>query len=225
MPRSTRVRCDSDHITRLIVVFLAALVPALPALAAGGGSGFFLGGGGRLVTAAHVVAGCAAITVVPEGQPALPAEIATADAALDLAILRVAGAAFPEPALAGEVVAGGALTALGYPGAAGGGGLRTLPLTAIALPIPRPPNRMPLRGAVAAPGMSGAPVLDAQGRIAGMLLGRGDPAAPGAAELARKIGFAVEEIAIAVPAHWLGERGPAAASGAVTVARVLCAGG
>lgn len=224
MPRSTRARCDSDHTGRFIVVFLAALVPALPALAAGGGSGFFLGGGGRLVTAAHVVAGCAAITVVPEGQPALPAEIATADAALDLAVLRVAGAAFPEPALAGEVATGSALTALGYPGAAGGG-LRTLKLTAIALPIPRPADRMPLRGAVAAPGMSGAPVLDAQGRIAGMLLGRGDPSAPGAAELARQIGFEVEEIAIAVPARWLGERAPAATGGAVTVARVLCTGG
>jgi hypothetical protein len=28
-----------------------------------------------------------------------------------------------------------------------------------------------------------------------------------------------------VPARWLGERGPAAAGGAVTVARVLCTGG
>ena len=42
------------------------------------GSGFFLGGG-RLVTAAHLVAGCVAVRVVPEGGGELPAEVEASD--------------------------------------------------------------------------------------------------------------------------------------------------
>ncbi len=56
-----------------------------------------------------------------------------------------------------------------------------------------------------------------------MLLGRGDPAAAGSAELARRIGFPVAEIAIAVPAEWLPHTGEA--EGQVAVARVLCLSG
>jgi S1-C subfamily serine protease len=90
------------------------------------------------------------------------------------------------------------------------------------LRIPRPPHRMPLRGVVAEPGMSGSPLVDARGRVAGMLLGRGDPAAHGALEIARKVGFPVSEIAIALPAAWLPEAGNTGSSGPVVVARVLC---
>ena len=104
----------------------------------------------------------------------MQAELTVADRVRDLAVLQVAGAAFPDPALAGEVPVGRALTALGYPRAAAGGRLQGLPFTTVELPNPRPPGRMPLRGAVAEPGMSGAPLLDARGRVAGMLLGRGD---------------------------------------------------
>ena len=71
--------------------------------------------------------------------------------------------------------------------------------------------------------MSGAPVVDARGRVVGMLLGRGDPAAAGSEELARRIGFPVAEIAIAVPAEWLPHTGEA--EGQVAVARVLCLSG
>ena len=144
------------------------------------GTGFFLGGEGRLVTAAHLVAGCAGVQVVPEGGAGLAAEVESRDPTLDVAVLRVSGAAPRSAELAPALPAPGApLTAVGYPEAAAGGGLAALALTAIELPIPRPAERLPLRGAVAHAGMSGAPVVDARGRVVGMLLGRGDPAAAG----------------------------------------------
>ena len=98
-------------------------------------------------------------------------------------------------------------------------------LTAINLPVPRPPDRMPLRGAVAESGMSGAPLVDGSGRVAGMLLGRGDPAATGSAALALRVGYPVEQIAIALPAKLLATATAGARSarqGPVTVARVIC---
>jgi hypothetical protein len=208
---------------------LLVLAPPLAATpAASGGTGFFLDGAGHLVTAAHVVAGCRAISVVPEGASPRPAEVVARDAVRDVAVLRVAGAAFPAPALVGEVTVGAELTALGYPRAAAGGELRRLPLTAIELPIPRAPDRMPLRGGVAEAGMSGAPLLDTQGRVAGMLLGRGDPAAAASAALARRMGYPVDQIAIALPAALLADMVPAGRTelpGPVTVARVLCTPG
>ena len=170
------------------------------------------------------MAGCAGVQVVPEGGTALAAEVESRDRALDVAVLRVGGAAPPPAELAPVLPApGAALTAVGYPEAAAGGGLARLPLRAIELPIPRPAERLPLRGAVAHAGMSGAPVVDARGRVVGMLLGRGDPGAPGSAELARRIGFPVAEIAIAVPAEWLPHTDEA--EGQVAVARVLCLSG
>ncbi len=208
--------------------FALLLTLASPALANGassGGSGFFFGGHGRLLTAAHVVAACGSISVVPQGASAHRAEVAMLDPVRDVAVLLVAGADFPDPGLADEVAVGGSLTAFGYPGAASSARLHALPLVAVELPIPRPPDRMPLRGAVAEPGMSGAPLLDPGGRVAGMLLGRGDAAAADAAALARRVGYPVDEIAIALPAIWLA-RAQAAADpprrGPVTVARVLC---
>ncbi len=188
------------------------------------GSGFFLGGG-RLVTAAHLVAGCVAVRVVPEGGGELPAEVEASDLELDLAVLRVRGAAAVVAELAPGLPAPGTrLVARGYPEAASSGALTGLALTAVELPIARPPERLPLRGAVAHAGMSGAPVVDARGLVVGMLLGRGDPAAPGAAELARRIGYPVAEIAIILPAEWL-PRPDGAAIGPVVVARVLCLAG
>ncbi|MFL5334001.1 MAG: serine protease [Geminicoccaceae bacterium] len=201
-------------------------VAARPAAIGKAGTGFFLGGAGRLVTAAHLVAGCAVVRVVPEGGAGLAAKVESRDAGLDVAVLRVSGGAPVPAALAPELPAAGAyLTAVGYPEAAAGGALARLPLTAIELPIPRPPERMPLHGAVAHPGMSGAPVVDAHGRVVGMLLGRGDPAAPGSADLAGRIGFPVAEVAVALPARWLPQPGVAAPTGEVTVARVLCLSG
>jgi S1-C subfamily serine protease len=203
------------------VLALSLLGAATPAAAAtSGGTGFFLGSG-RLVTAAHVVAGCGVITVVPEGSAALTAEVAARDPELDLAVLRVPGARFADPGLADDAAAGSAFTALGYPAAGRGGPLRALPLVVIELPVPRPSDRLPLHGDLAEPGMSGAPLVDARGRVAGMLLGRGDAAAPGAVVLARRLGYPVEEIAIALPSRWL-PASAAAAKGRVVVARVLC---
>ena len=56
----------------------------------------------------------------------MPAEIEASDPELDLAALRMPGADFPVPPLVGEVPAGRAFTALGYPGAARGGHLHAL---------------------------------------------------------------------------------------------------
>ena len=178
------------------------------------------------MTAAHLVAGCKAVQVIPEGGGALAAEIRSADAGLDVAELQVSGAAPPSAAVATALPPLGAkLVALGYAEAATNATLDRLPLTAIALPIPRPPERLPLHGPVAHPGMSGGPVVDERGRVAGMLLGRGDAAAPGAAALARRIGYPVAEVAVAVPSRWLPQPGPGVPTGEVIVARVLCLSG
>ena len=197
--------------------------PPRPSTIAKAGSGFFLGEPGRLVTAAHLVAGCGAVRVVVEGGGALPAALRRADARLDVAELQVRGAAPPSAELATALPPpGAALTVLGYAEAASDGTLDRLALTLVTLPIPRPPDRLPLHGPIAHAGMSGAPVVDARGRVAGMLLGRGDAAAPGSAALARRIGYPVAEVAVAVPARWLPQPGPARPTGAVTPARVLC---
>ena len=197
--------------------------PPRPSAIARAGSGFFLGEPGRLVTAAHLVAGCGAVRAVIEGGGARPAALRRADTRLDVAELQVDGAAPPSAGLATALPApGAALTVLGYAEAASDGALDRLALTVVTLPIPQPPDRLPLHGPIAHPGMSGAPVVDARGRVAGMLLGRGDATAPGSAALARRIGYPVAEVAVAVPARWLPQPGPTLPTGAVTPARVLC---
>ena len=200
---------------------LLLLLPAAAPAATSGGTGFFLGGD-RLATAAHVVAACAAVTVEPEHGPVLPARVLSRDAERDVAVLEVPGMGAPAPDLAGSAAAGEVLAVVGYPHAAAGGELRSLPLTVITLPIPRPPDRMPLHGPVAEPGLSGAPLIDGHGRVAGMLLGRGDPMAPPSADLAQRVGYPIEEIAIALPAEWLTGQDMAINAGPVVIARVLC---
>ena len=51
----------------LALLLLLLPLPSAAGLTASGGTGFFLGGAEQLVTAAHVVAACGAITVTPEG--------------------------------------------------------------------------------------------------------------------------------------------------------------
>ena len=222
--RTILVRTVAGALLAAVVCLSAGPAGSLAALKAG--TGFFLGGEGRLVTAAHLVSGCAAVQVVPEDGAVLEAELLSADAARDFAVLRVGGVAPASAALARGLPGSDAtLTAVGYPDAAKGGRLATLPLAAVTLPIPRPDDRLPLRGAVARAGMSGAPIVDVAGRVVAMLLGRGDPAAPGATELAQRLGFPVAEVAITLPAAWLPEPGPTAAPAAVTVARVWCLAG
>ena len=135
------------------------------------GTGFFLGGEGRLVTAAHLVAGCAGVQVVPEGGVALAAEVESRDRALDVAVLRVSGAAPRSAELAPALPAPGApLTAVGYPEAAAGGGLASLALT-------RDRAADPTAGGAAAAARGGGPCRDERGAGGGRAGASGGDAA------------------------------------------------
>jgi hypothetical protein len=90
---------------------------------------------------------------------------------------------------------------------------------------------MALRG-TARPGMSGSPLVDGSGEVAGMLLARGDPMAPGSLALGERLGVPVADLAVMVPASWL--RAMASLAGvpdptapatqkAPAVSRIVCA--
>jgi S1-C subfamily serine protease len=114
---------------------------------------------GHLITAAHVVSDCQAITIPGFGH----AERIAADQASDIALLRIYGAQNLVPApLGGDSAAGDDLTLVGIadPSAQGGAGA-----------VSRVPAHKSAQGLDPAPklGFAGAAAVDAQGRFAGMV--------------------------------------------------------
>jgi hypothetical protein len=123
------------------------------------GTAIVVSGQGHLITSAQIADGCQAITIPGFGH----AERIAADKANDVALLRVYGAQDLLPvALAGDSGAGDDLTLVGVadPLAQAGGGAVT-----------RAPAHRSAQGLDPAPklGFSGAAVVDAQGRFAGMV--------------------------------------------------------
>lgn len=124
---------------------------------------------GDLVTLAHVTDACVAITVPGYGH----ADRIAADAAADLALIRLYGARDVTPAAlgsGGETGAGDAFTLVGIadPLAQSSAGAVTRVAAQLTAPgfDPAPP-----------PGFSGAAALDAQGRFAGLVDARGGASA------------------------------------------------
>ncbi len=165
------------------------------------GTGFRIGPE-HLLTAAHVVDGCPALAAEGPGG-ARPASVVASDTELDVAVLRTAPVPPPYATLAStSPPPGAALTAVGYPGPAVSGHPEHVPFRVILLPLSQSDERTALRG-VARHGMSGSPVLDGNGAVVGMLVAKGDGSSPWSSQLARQLGFAVDDIALLVPAPWL----------------------
>lgn len=135
---------------------------------AGGGSGFIWRSEGLLLTNAHVVSGAASVSAELWDGRELPAEVEDSDSIGDLAKLRIAASGLPHlelreaPAHAGEqVVAVG--NPLGFTGAMTTGVVRAVgPLRGLD-------RRSWVQTALhLAPGNSGGPLADMQGRVVGI---------------------------------------------------------
>ncbi|MFI5045523.1 MAG: MarP family serine protease [Acidimicrobiia bacterium] len=134
----------------------------------------FVAGRELVVTNAHVVAGEPSTDVETSDGRRLRARVVAFDPRRDLAVLRVVGLGLP----ALELAAGGVDTRGSLFGHPGGGDLRESPMriaeeiNAEGTDIWREASterRVFVLAAVAAPGDSGAPVVDEQGRVLGVL--------------------------------------------------------
>ncbi|MCI4661740.1 MAG: serine protease [Neomegalonema sp.] len=170
----------------------AAPNAAAPSLATSSGfaMGFIGDPDGVIVTNAHAVRGCRAISVIPANQPEarIPARLITQDAARDLALLR------PEQPISDTLVLSfrdvspeTSLSVLGYAGTDPLGALSVLPARLTPRAEDPAGERFALEtGAVV--GFSGAPVVHQDGLLAGVLAQvHDDPSAPLALAIDRRM--------------------------------------
>ena len=143
--------------------------PQLPPGTAPEGTGTAIRDGGYLVTALHVVARATAITVrLPDGRE-IPAELIGRDPATDLAVLKVAAGLpplpeAPEPALGAPVCAVG--NQFGLDLSVTCGVVSALHRSGTGF---NPIEDFVQTDASVNPGASGGPLVDAQGRLVGVL--------------------------------------------------------
>ncbi len=143
--------------------------PQLPPGTAPEGTATAIRDGGYLVTALHVVARATAITVrLPDGRE-IPAELIGRDPATDLAVLKVAAVLpplpeAPEPALGAPVCAVGNQFGLGLSVTCGV--VSALHRSGTGF---NPIEDFVQTDASVNPGASGGPLVDAQGRLVGVL--------------------------------------------------------
>jgi len=139
------------------------------------GTGFFVSTAGHLVTAAHEIAGCPTVMVWPAGSSmGFAAALIGLDARIDVALLQAGVTPQLIAQLAeGSRVASGTLLAIGavdpthQPAA-----VRLVEGIAAGYTTDTGPQHLLELTGTFTPGMSGAPVLDPEGRVAGMLVGR-----------------------------------------------------
>lgn len=171
---SAQPRLDAAAIYALAAPAVAVLRVTASG-ASGLGTGFVVESAGVLVTAAHVARRTEAITAEFDGGEPLDAGLLGYDARLDLALVRVRPPA-PLPALevadASSVRPGDAVAVIGTPrgrprvmttGTVRGTGLSALG---------QAPGIFILFDAEVAPGNSGGPLLDARGRVIGVVVAR-----------------------------------------------------
>jgi serine protease Do len=136
----------------------------------GTGTGFFVSRQGHVMTNEHVVRGCAKLNVVQIAGGTTPATLVAADAANDVAVIKVATAPAAVAAFrAGSVRQGETVVAYGFPlsGLVTSGGTFTTG-TVSALAGLRDDTRYFQLSVPIQPGNSGGPVLDASGAVAGI---------------------------------------------------------
>jgi S1-C subfamily serine protease len=135
------------------------------------GTGFFITRQGHLLTNAHVVDGCKALTVAQPGSAPVPATAVATDKENDLAILQIASPPTAIAALRGSrpVRPGEAVVAFGFPltGLVSSGGALTTG-TVSALTGLKDDTRYFQISAPIQPGNSGGPLMDATGAIIGV---------------------------------------------------------
>jgi S1-C subfamily serine protease len=176
-------------------------VPARPATPGdrslvGGATGILVDRRAHVLTNAHVAAGCKALGV-RKGATSTGATLAASDRTADLALLTLASPVAAEPApfrpKPGAVL-GEKVMIAGYPlQGLLSNGLQVRVGIVSALAGPRGDGRLIQIDASVLPGNSGGPVLDAGGRVIGMVAGvlRPGDAARAGAPWASDIGFAV----------------------------------
>jgi S1-C subfamily serine protease len=146
---------------------------------AGRGSGFFISSNGCVVTNAHVVEGATSITVqLPDGTtfPATTVKIGASTGGVDLAILQVSGSNFPFLRISPNLPAAGTrVYAIGHPGVfAGQQGGWVLTAGTFERTRAGTYNADLFSKVPGSPGISGAPLLNLNGNVVGVVWG-GEP--------------------------------------------------
>lgn len=138
------------------------------------GTGFVINNEGHVVTNAHVVTDCRAISILtPRGEE--QARLVATDTAHDLAVLKTA---YISPYTAplrwniAELRVGDEVVVMGYPGQAGASGQHVFKKTRLtSLKGPAGEENFVQLSSVAAQGNSGGPVLDGTGHVIAVISG------------------------------------------------------
>ena len=142
----------------------------------GTGTGFAVGEGGQIVTNHHVVADCAEVRVRPAGQDAMAGAVVARDAGNDLALLK-APVRLPVAALRNDSGPrpGDSVVAVGFP-LHGLLALEASVTTGIVSALAGIGNdtRFLQVTVPVQPGSSGGPLLDLEGRVVGVVVGKLD---------------------------------------------------
>ena len=142
----------------------------------GTGTGFAVGNDGLIVTNHHVVADCAEVRVRPAGQEALAGAVVARDPRNDLALLR-APVRLPVAAIRddGGIRAGDSVVAVGFPlpGLLASEANVTIGSVSALAGIGNDTRFLQMTVPVQ-PGNSGGPLLDLQGRVVGVVVGKLD---------------------------------------------------
>jgi S1-C subfamily serine protease len=153
----------------------AASGTSRPAGVIGSGTGFFVTRQGHVVTNAHVVERCRAVSVTPSNGETMTATVVGTDKSNDLALLDTGA---PRPAVAAlragrPMRQGEAVVAYGFPlsGALSSGGVSTSGSIS-ALQGIRDDSRYLQMSAPVQPGNSGGPLLDTTGAVVGVVSSR-----------------------------------------------------
>jgi S1-C subfamily serine protease len=137
------------------------------------GSGFFVSRAGQVLTNSHVVRGCSKIGIARQGQPLVGARVSADDPTNDLAILETGLSETPKAFFRSGVRTGEAVFVYGFPlaGRLPSTGNFTIGNVTATAGI-NDDTRMLQISAPVQPGNSGGPVIDDQGIVMGVVVGK-----------------------------------------------------